>query len=313
VRPVTAVFDCATVGLFHTTREPMASFVAHIKALEQHERILSVSLGHGFPWGDVADNGANIWVTADGDLEYAEQVAEALGQKFIEIRAEACAFCLTLDQAFDEALARLQTPVVLADVADNPGGGAAGDSTFILEALLSRGIGDVAIGGIWDPQAVDLCFAAGVGAELPLRIGGKTGRHSGQPVDLQVRVRALAPDHSQKALIGRAPLGRSVWVSAGSCDLLLVTTRNQIMGQDSFTGMGIALNNKKLVVVKSAHHFYEDFAMLCPAPIYVSTPGVADQAFAKIAYVKRSLDYWPRNAHAPASLISRAWQPNGKP
>ena len=45
-----------------------------------------------------------------------------------------------IDAALDEALAFEGGPVVLADGADNPGGGAASDSTFILRRMVERGI-----------------------------------------------------------------------------------------------------------------------------------------------------------------------------
>ena len=66
-----------------------------------------------------------------------------------------------------------QGPVVIADGADNPGSGAAGDSTIILCRLLERGVGHTALGPLWDPVAVRIAFDAGVGARLPLRLGGK--------------------------------------------------------------------------------------------------------------------------------------------
>jgi microcystin degradation protein MlrC len=68
-------------------------------------------------------------------------------------------------------------PVVIADGSDNPGGGAPCDSTFILRALLDRGIDRRALGMIWDPEAVTIANRAGVGREVLLRIGGKYGAH----------------------------------------------------------------------------------------------------------------------------------------
>ncbi|WP_174246526.1 M81 family metallopeptidase, partial [Burkholderia sp. L27(2015)] len=65
IRPVTAVFDCKMVGLWHTTREPMKSFVQRLQAVESQAGVLSVSLGHGFPWGDVPEAGARLWVVTD--------------------------------------------------------------------------------------------------------------------------------------------------------------------------------------------------------------------------------------------------------
>ena len=78
--------------------------------------------------------------------------------------------------------------MVLADFADNAGGGAASDTTAILRARLDRKGQDAALGIIWDPGAVNLAIEAGEGAELDIRLGGKLGLHSGPPVDARARV-----------------------------------------------------------------------------------------------------------------------------
>jgi microcystin degradation protein MlrC len=62
------------------------------------------------------------------------------------------------------ALALDGGPVVLADIADNTGGGAAGDTTEILRELLRVGARRTTVAGLWDPAAVQTCLAAGVGA-----------------------------------------------------------------------------------------------------------------------------------------------------
>src|SRR3546814_17503887 len=65
------------------------------------------------------------------------------------------------------------------------------DATFLLQRLLERRLDNAALGPFWDPVAVSLCFDVGVGATLPLRVGGKTGPMSGQPLDLTVEVLSL--------------------------------------------------------------------------------------------------------------------------
>src|SRR5205085_12006489 len=75
VRPVTAVHDCRMIGIWRTRVEPMRGFVAAMTALEGKDGILSVSFGHGFPWGDVAEVGAKLWVVADGDHDKAARLA----------------------------------------------------------------------------------------------------------------------------------------------------------------------------------------------------------------------------------------------
>ena len=100
-------------------------------------------------------------------------------------------------------LAAPRGPVVIADVWDNPGGGTAGDATVILAELIARGVTDVAVGTIWDPIAVQICFAAGEGAEIPLRFGAKSAPHTGNPIDKRVTVTATGaqcPDAVRRKL-----------------------------------------------------------------------------------------------------------------
>ena len=49
--PHMALFDCRMISLCLTKEGAMADFVARLLAEEQAEGILSISLGHGFPWG----------------------------------------------------------------------------------------------------------------------------------------------------------------------------------------------------------------------------------------------------------------------
>ena len=295
VRPTTAMFDCRMVGIWHTTKEPMASFVKRMQSFEGQAGVLSVSLGHGFPWGDVADNGARLWVVTDNDLAAAQQLADQLGREFYDLREATRSQPLGVDAALDQAMAVAGGPVVLADIADNAGGGAPADSTFILQRVVERGIGNAVLGPFWDLGAVRICCDAGIGAIIELRVGGKCGPVSGWPVDLRVTVRHIVLDHSQDVFGMRWPLGPVVWVeTADGVSLLLTSVRSQAYGTDTFTGLGITLHDKKLVVVKSTQHFYAKFAPLAKAVFYVDTPGAITQDFANIAFRVRGLNYWPR-------------------
>ena len=300
IRPVTAVVDCRMVGLWHTTRAPMRGFVERMQSFEGRDGVLSVSLGHGFPWADVADGGAKLWVIADGDEAKARSVAEQLAREFWDLREETRAPHLGIDQALDRirAGAGAGGPVVIGDVADNPGGGAPGDSTFLLRAILEQGIGDVAMGAFWDLGVIQICRDAGVGAVIDLRVGGKCSPSSGDPVDVRVTVRAIKDEHGQSAMGGRESLGACVWVEAANgVHLLLASLRSQIYGTDAFTGIGITLADKRVIVVKSTQHFHAQFAPLASEVLYVSTPGALSLDFATIDYRVRSLGYWPAVAN----------------
>ena len=295
VWPVSALFDCRMVNMWRTPVEPMRGFVDRMMALEGKDGILSVSFAHGFPWGDVADVGARMLVIADGDKTKAAALAERLGHEIFAMREQTVTPHLGVDAALDRALAAESGPVVLADVADNAGGGAPSDSTFILKRLVKRGIRDVATGCYWDPVAVRICKEAGVGASFDLRISGKCGKASGDPVDLRITVRGVSDRLTQTGNNGgQIPLGEAAWVEGAGIDIVLNTLRGQTYAPDAFSNLGLDPTRRKIVVVKSTQHFHARFAPLATDVVYVSTPGAIPPDFANIPYTKKTTPFWPR-------------------
>jgi microcystin degradation protein MlrC len=292
--PVIATWDCRMINMWRTPVEPMASFVREMQAQEGRDGILSVSFAHGFPWGDVPDATAKMVVIADGDAGKAAEVAERFGRRIWDLRHETANPHLSIDEALDRALAADTGPVVLADVSDNAGGGAPSDSTFILRRILDRGIDNVATGLYWDPVAVRFCIEAGEGATFDLRIGGKCGASSGDPVDLKVTVKKIVKSAQQTFASGKARMGDAVWVQARGIDLVLNAVRTQTFNPDAFTQFGIDLAAKKIVVVKSTQHFYAGFEPVATEILYVAAPGAITPDFASIPFEKLTAPYWPR-------------------
>lgn len=297
IRPVSRVADPRMISVWRTSLPGMRRFIDRMQALEDRGSILSVSLVHGFPWGDVADVGARLLVVADGDGEAAQATADLLAREIWDIRDEIATPYLTVDQALDRAR-EVEGTVVIADVADNAGGGAPSDSSFVLERMIARGIRNAALGYVWDPVAVRLCQEAGEGAVIDLRICGKLGPASGTPVDLRGTVRRIISDHSQTGLGGTpAPLGDSVWFEAEGIDIVLNSDRSQPFSPDGFTRLGIPLAERKVIVVKSMQHFYAGFAPLAQEVLYVTTPGAIPPDFATLALTKRKTPWWPKVAN----------------
>lgn len=297
IRPTMGVFDCKMIGLFYPTAEPMKSYVARMKALEGKDGVLSVSLAHCFPWGDVPDLGAKTLVVTDNDPQKAAELAERLGRELYAMRKTAYPRYLSIDDALDEALAVGQGPVVLADVSDNPGGGAPCDSTFVIRRMLERKIENVAVGCIWDPVAVSVAMDAGAGARLDMRIGGKMGPSSGDPLDLNVTVTGIRPDAIQYFGYDDArfdvPLGHSAGVSAHGIDIVLISTRTQTFSPDVFTNVGIDPLSKRLLIVKSTQHFYARFSPIASKVLYIAAPGAIVPDFKLIPYQYANRNQYP--------------------
>ena len=282
------------IVLLQTPKEPARSFVDRISALQGRDGVVSISITHGFPWGDTPDMGTKVLVYTDGQAAQGQALAQQLAAELWGLREQFQQEFLPVEQALDQALAQHDGLVILADSADNPGGGGSGDSTFLLAALLQRGVANAAIGPLWDPIAVQMAFDAGVGACLGLRIGGKVGPLSGAPLDLQCTVKALVRNLNQTGL-GKsvAPMGDCALVQAQGIDIVLSTLRCQTIDQDLFTQLGCDPASKHVLVVKSMQHFYASFAPIAKHIIQVAAPG-ADSPFpALLPYQKVPRPKWP--------------------
>jgi microcystin degradation protein MlrC len=289
-----ALVDCEMVVPIHTTRDPGRALVKRMQSLEGRDGILSVSIAQGFATGDVPDMGTKVLVYADGDKAKAERLARTLADEVISLRDQLMVHYLDVDTALDRALAAEGGPIVLADRSDNPGSGASGDSTFILGRMLERSISDAALGPLWDPIAVRIAFDAGIGARIALRIGGKTGPMSGDPVDVDCTVQALIPDMTQKSQAGTpSAMGDCALVSVGGIDIVLNTMRTQGLDTGLFGQLGCDPAAKKIVVVKSAQHFHASFARIARDILYVGAPGSADPNYANLPYKRIRQPKWP--------------------
>jgi len=312
LRPCMAMHDCKMLGLYPTTREPLQGFVTRMKELEQQPGILSVSLIHGFPWSNMPDIGTKVLVVTETDQSLADSTAATLGNWVWQNRASIVAPFVELDAALDRVVATEQRegPLVLADTADNTGIGAAGDSTFVLTRLLERNIGGVAISPLWDPEAVSIAFDAGIGATLPMRIGGKLGPASGDPVDIHVTVMGLVSDADQPFGGGRAELGDVAWLRIGAehdessaIDVVINSRRVQAFDPACFSVTGLDPLVPRALVVKSSQHFHAGFAPIAHDILYLATPGCGSMAFAEIEHPLVTTELWPKSRDPHGSSV----------
>jgi microcystin degradation protein MlrC len=267
--------------------------------MEGKDDVLSVSLGHGFPWGDVADLGTRVLVVTDDRAEHGQELALSIATEVASMRGTMDSGYMTIDEAYDHALAATTGPIVMADKSDNAGGGAPGDSTWMLRRALERKISSVAIGPLWDPIAVATCLDAGLGATLPLRIGGKMCPLSGEPVDMTVTITGIAHAAYQPFGPANSPLGDCVAVSGSGVDIVLNTLRTQAFAPELFTNVDIDPTQRHIVIVKSTQHFHAEFAPIAAEILHVGAPGVVAPDYKNLAFEKAQRPKWPFDDDEP--------------
>ncbi|MVT55645.1 microcystin LR degradation protein MlrC-like protein [Bradyrhizobium yuanmingense] len=303
IKPVMSLYDCRQIQIYPTTLPLMRSVVDRIKAMEGRDGVLSISIGHGFSHGDVPELSSRILVVMDGDKAKGDALATKIGEEFVSMRGKTAPPSYSVDDGIEAAVKFESAPVVIADTADNAGGGAPSDNTTILRRLIQRQIESAAVGPVWDAVAVRLCFEAGEGTQLSLRIGGKIGPASGAPIDAIVTVVGLKRDCWQSSPFGQSKLGDCAAVRIGGVEVVLNSIRNQAFGLELFRNVGIDPLARKILVVKSTNHFMAGYGAIAKKVIYVESDGLFGGDYRKYPYTRVKRPIWPLDDEATPSLI----------
>ncbi|WP_312160455.1 M81 family metallopeptidase [Phenylobacterium sp.] len=306
IRPTTVRQRVPMLGTYYTTVHPMRGLVDWAKAHEGQDGVLAVSITHGFAWADIADCGASVLVCSDQRRPEARALADRIADRYFSLRDQIRSPRLPAEQAVAAALAHPAGPVVIADTADNPGGGAAGDSTFLLRALLDLKASNAALGMLWDPVAASLAIKAGVGARLRLRIGGKTSPASGPPLDVDALVLACRTDATQNAQGAVSPLGPSALIQVEGVKVVLNSIRDQVFDPACFEAFGVDPRGCDIVVVKGQQHFHALFSPFMAAVLYATPPGTVDTDYETMTFKRIPSPMHPI-VKPPFQAFGREW------
>ncbi|MCV6593856.1 MAG: M81 family metallopeptidase [Silicimonas sp.] len=239
-------------------------------------------LAVGFTAGDMVDCGPAILAQATTETE-ADTIADTLLTRALEE-----------EQRFDTALpnpadavrhamaAPPGKPVVIADVQDNPGGGASSDTTGVLHALAEARAKGTLLGLFHDPEATAMAHDLGIGARFETALGGRSGVAGDLPFAGQFEVAGLADGRvtyeGEMYGGGIAQIGPSACLRLLSpgCDIRIVTStiRNQCLDRGFFRHIGLTPEAARLIVVKSTVHYRADFDPIASEVISTGAPGL---------------------------------------
>ena len=117
--------------------EQMTKLISKLKAMEDENDILAVSLNAGFGLADVPFVGPSVTVTyEDSAFKRAEGIARELEEEIWDSKDQVKNQYLTPKEAADNSLTFKghNKPIVIADYSDNPGAGSYEDATNLLKA-----------------------------------------------------------------------------------------------------------------------------------------------------------------------------------
>lgn len=289
IHPVMAIAKPGVMvpSIFSATNlSPLSEIVTQSVALpEREEHLLDVSVFAGFSYADVPNCGFSVVAVADGDRAGARQAALTLSDRIWSARHELQHDDLvsSVSDGLDRAVAlaakrsRDGKPVVLLEHADRMN-----DSTYVLREVLRRGLKRVAVPYLCDPAAAQVAMAAGVGAQVRLRVGGHSSERAGGPVELDAKVLA-AGDVSYRGtgeMRKGTPvhLGPTAVLDANGVMVSVTSANDTAIDLDPFIQFGMRAEDFDIIVLRSKTHFRAAYEPIAEEIILVDTPdwGPAD-------------------------------------
>ena len=256
---------------------PMSEMLERARQLEADPQTLSVSINAGFAYADMPQTGPNVVVVSDGGQVRHTEMARALVGEIWESRHRVSVEPVGVPAAIERALRhRANRPLVMADAADNPGGGGYGDATALLRGMIEAQIEDAVFATLYDPETARVCVEAGTGAELSLNLGGKVDPSLSNPIQ-NITARVIQLTDGRFALEGpmaagtQIDLGPTAVIRIGGIDVVVASRRFQTYDRMFFVHAGITPEERSVVVVKSQQHFRAAFGPMAAEVLVVDS------------------------------------------
>ncbi len=297
---------------YTTLNGPFKVLMDSGKAQVQAGRLRDFSIFPVQPWLDIPEITSRV-ITVAEDPEIAKQEADRMAKELFALREDVQPPMLTVDQIIDIAEENTSgQPVILADSADSPNGGAVGDSPAVALALQARG-SKLRVGMfVKDPKGVEQAFRLGVGGQGEFSVGASYTVGMPGPFVAQGTVRSLhdgsfvleGPGSRGK----HSSLGLSAVVSFGNIDILLVHDGASSGNPQLFRHFGIEPKLYDMIVVKANTSFRVPYSSISELIYCADTPGAGASNLAAMQFTRLPKGIYPKDLPVdyvlePAALI----------
>ena len=254
--------------------------------------VFSVSINGGFASADIVEIGPTVLVCGEGDFSahrtFAENIADDIWARRHEVQNDylsvEAAAAIAVEFGADRGA------LIIADYADNPGGGAYGDSTHLLRALLDAGVTDACFGPMVDGEAVQALRSAKIGDFIKIDIGGKTdASFGGGPLRVKAKIISISDGNfrGDGPILGglHGSFGPSAVLRVDGIDILVVTIAQQMLDLQQFKKFGIDPARKRVVALKSMQHFRAAFEPIAGKVIVCDSGALCTLHYGRLPYV----------------------------
>ena len=278
-----------------TKADPCKSVLELAEQLVVEFHLLSASLVLGFPYADVEDMGSSLIVVADGNAAVAEKALAKL-EAYMMLHKEA--FNGT-KQDLPKLLASLDQsgkPILLLDMGDNVGGGAAGDSVYLLDLLEDAGKTNAFI-CLFDPEAVAIAFSMELHSSFEMEVGYRPDGQIRRKRKLTLMHKGDGKFEEQNPRHGgqvHFDMGKMAIVRTAQGNLVMLTSKRvPPYSLCQLTAFGIQPESFDLIVAKGVNAPIAAYKDVCKSIVQVDTPGVTQADMTRFVYEHRRKPLYP--------------------
>lgn len=277
-----------------TAVEPMRSLEALARS-EERDGIEAVNVFAGFAQADTPDTGVSFTIVYDAARVSHDRLAE-LSQRLVALAEENRQLGLPdewdLEEALLDAVQNGCFPALLVEPAENIGGGASGDGTSVLRALLKHKVAGSGV-VLYDPQSVAQLAGQAPGSTHELKIGGRCFPLDPGPVAVSAKLIRLTDGkyeledhHSHAASIGGVDIemGASAVIEVEGITVLLTSERSAPMDLGQWRSQGVEPSALTLIGVKAAVAHKQAYDKISKASYWVRTPGPCTSDLKSLPY-----------------------------
>ncbi|WP_213290717.1 M81 family metallopeptidase [Bradyrhizobium sp. sGM-13] len=270
---------------------PMIDWVAKARAYERERGVYAVSINSGFALADINEVGPTVLVTAEGDMDCHRDFARSIAKEIWEQRRLVLNRLYSIAEAVEIARGYPKStgPLVIAESSDNPGGGAYGDATELLRAMLQDNLDETCYGPMVDAEVAAELHCHQPGDHVEIMLGGKTDpSFGGPPLRLSGTLVGLFDGRfrGDGPMVGGLELsfGPSAVVRADGLSVLVVTYPIQMLDLQQFRAIGIDPAKHRVVALKSKQHFRAAFAPIAGKIIVCDGTGLTTKKLNRFPY-----------------------------
>jgi microcystin degradation protein MlrC len=246
----------------------------------KHDPLIHAAVLHGFIFSDRARSGVSVLVTARSKPA-ATAMAKHLGALVWSERKKLQPHAQRLDQAalFAAEICSHpgESPLVLADIADDPQGGGSANTTFLLEALLQQHVTRTLLGPFIDPKLAEEAHYRKVGAPFiaTFNRGGNIGYVRRLQLDATVTGLSQGKGTGMWGRWAGRPLdfGLAAALDLGGVTVAVASRRQPVADAALFGLLGIDIGSARVLAVKGSGLVRGGFSGLVPGAHMVEVDG----------------------------------------